>query len=193
MNTLGRAIAALLLLVGTGWADGDKSRYESRYAGWLPHVSNTLVVTVNTGGDVSATRGLLSGSFSAHLLLREPDAIRSNGTPLTAHAIVTEEEMKAILKVIDGTGTAAGFSTCNDDSWREPGGEPSRLQVVWSSEKSGHTYDWYVLAKCDLLNVLRKFREAVQGKDALDVIDGLIEGMNNKGKIEANKPSEATR
>ncbi|MEI6808730.1 MAG: hypothetical protein WCN95_08405 [bacterium] len=181
MNTLGSAVAALLLLVSTGWADGDKPRYESRYAKWLPHVSNTLVVTVNTGGDAAAARGLLSGSFSAHLLPREPDAIRSNGTPLTAHAIVTAEEMMVVLKEIDGPRTVSGFSTCRDDDWREPGGEPTRLQVVWSSDKSGHTYDWYVLAKGDLLNFLQKVRATVQGKDALDVINGLVEGINSKG------------
>lgn len=180
MNTLGSAIAVLLLSAGMGWADGDKSRYKSRYAEWLPHVSNTLVVTVNVGKDAAATRGLLSGSFSAHLLLREPDAMRSNGTPLTAHAIVTVEEMKTILEVIDGTGTVADFSTCMDDNWREPDGGPNRLKVVWRSEKGGHTYDWYVLAKSDMLNVLRKLRGALRGKEPMDVIDGLIEGSETR-------------
>lgn len=180
MKILGGTIAVLLLIVTSGRADGDKPRYESRYGEWLPHVSNTLVVTVSVGGSTAATRGLWSGLFAAHLFLREPDAMRSNGTPVTAHAVVTVEEMKTLLKLIDATGAVANFNTCTDDNWREPGGESTRLQVVWSSEKGGHTYDWYVLAQADMLDVLRKFRGSLRGKEAVDVIDGLIEGSETR-------------
>lgn len=192
MKAFSFAVWCFVVVTGAGAADSARQSYVSRYEQWVPHVSNTLVVTVSVG---AGPRGLWSGSFSAHLLRREPDAVRSDGTPVTAHALVTTHEMKALLKLIDGIGGAATFTTCNDDNWREPGGQPTRLQVVWRPDEKGHRYDWYVVSQTQMRDLLKNLLASARSGDASPVIEGLIEGCNtgqNSEKQGANQPSEGT-
>lgn len=192
MKTMASTIVCLLLAT-TGRADDGGQTYASRYQEWLPHLSNTLVVTMNVG---ETSRGLSSGSFSAHLLLREPDAERPNGTRITGHAVVTVQEMKMMLKLIDEAGSNANFSTCEDGNWREPQGAPTRAQVVWMPKEQGHTYDWFVLSQVRMTDLLQKLSGSLRSKEAVAVIEGLIEGNNTRREADqkkANKPSEATR
>ena len=193
MKALVFAVWCFVLVTGAGAADSARQPYVSRYEQWMPHVSNTLVVTVSVGGGPS---GLWSGSFSAHPFPREPDAVRSDGTPVTAHALVTTDEMKAILKLIDGIGASATFTTCNDDNWREPDGEPTRLQVVWRPDEKGHRYDWYVVSQIQMRDHLKNLLASVRSREARLVIEGLIEGCKtgqNSEKQGANQSSEGTR
>jgi hypothetical protein len=172
------AFVVLLLLVGSVLA-GDRVEYDSRLKEWMPYVSKTVVVSFLTRVSPATTRGLVSGSFSAHLRCMEPHAMRANGTPMTGNAVVTEEELAALLKAIDQSGTQNNFTTCNDDNFRRPMGALALAKVVWRGEKGGHTYDWYVLSSIDMLKLLQQVRGSLHGTDALKVIDGLAEGFQS--------------
>lgn len=193
MRKIALAIFYFALVAVAGAADSARQPYVSRYKEWVPHVSNTLVATISVGG---GPRGLWSGSFSAHLFPREPDAIRSDGTPVTAHALLTMDEMKAMLKLTDGIGAFATFSSCVDDNWREPEGEPTRIQIVWRPENGTHRYDWFVVSRARMRDFLKTLSDSVHSQEAVVVVKGLIDGYNsveNGEKPGANKPSEGTR
>jgi len=173
-------IIACLLLAMSGRADDHAPQpYASRYESWSPHISSSLAVTIQVG---ARPRGLSSASFSAHLRRAEPAAMRPDGTPVTAHAVVTTREMEAVLKLIDDMGAFARFTTCGDDDWRAPDGQPTRAQVVWRPEGQGYTYDWYVLPPGKLRELLQELRASVQTEGAVETIHELIEGLNSRQK-----------
>jgi hypothetical protein len=170
-------LAFLTLLIRTGCVPAESSLYQSRYAEWHPHVGETLVVTFHIGESTAIGKGLWSGSFSAHLLPREPDAVRSDGTFVSGHAVITSDEMKSLLKLADDFGTAENFSIFGDDNWQSPSGNPNWVQVVWRIEEVGYTYDSYALNTKEMLLLLRDSRTKMSNSNAIHVIDGLLMGM----------------
>ena len=180
MKLYAALITALLLATTGRTEDINKPKYASRYEQWLPNVTNTMVVTINVGNGTSPTSGLSSASFSAHHLLREPGIMRPDGTPYTDHAMVTAEEMYEMLKLVDALGPSANFSTCGDDNWREPAGDPTRIQVVWRTEGHGYTYDWFVIEQNRMPGFLQECLGAIQSLEARKVIEGLIEGNRDE-------------
>ena len=143
-----------LSLAAIGYAGNiQTSSYESRYENWLPYITDSVIVYIFIGGKDVPSRGLWSAAFSASPnVLREPEAMRPDGTFVTGYASVTEEEMKAMLKIIDGLGKSAIFNTCGDKDPQTP--EQARIGVLWG----GRNVDWYVPAPGRIGEALRRLR-----------------------------------
>ena len=176
MKILAFSAGAWLSIAAIGYAGNIKPPlYESRYKNWLPYIMDSVIVDIFIGGKDVPSRGLWSAAFSASPnVLREPEAMRPNGTFVTGYAHITEEEMTAMLKVIDSLSKSATFSTRGDKDPQTP--EQARIGVLWR----GGNVDWYVPAPGRMGEALKHLRETLVGKEAIDVIEGLIDGHNQR-------------
>jgi hypothetical protein len=181
MNKIAGMLIFMFIAISSRAEDGEEV-YRSRYQEWMPHVTNTLVVTMQVG---KAPMGLWSGSFSTHVLFREADAKRADGTPIAGHAVVTVEGMKTLLRLIDEAGPHASFSTCNDENWREPLGEPTRIKVVWKPDAKGYKYDWFILPENKMVELLQKLQDAFVTRKPIEIVEALTVGY--KTRLESEK------